>query len=148
MCCIYCILMSVIHHSWVDHFKVNQLITCQQSHLYLLNSIPYRHTPSNKIKMGGCYPPARHTNHCLRGDSTQLRMKVKRLFQGHHIQLSSTINSYSASHDNWCTVGGDGGCRVGEVRAGTTSLMPDHKGFKLQYLVNFQKFSTLRVNLP
>ena len=43
-------------------------------------------------------------------------------------------------------VGGDGGCRVGEVRAGTTSPMPDHMGFKLQQLVNFQKFSTLRVN--
>ena len=42
------------------------------------------------------------------------------------------INSYSASHDNWCTVWGNGGCRVGEVRAGTTSPMPDHKGFKLQ----------------
>ena len=42
------------------------------------------------------------------------------------------INSYSGSRDNWCTVGGDGGCRVGEVRAGTTSPMPDHKGFKLQ----------------
>ena len=42
------------------------------------------------------------------------------------------INSESASHDNWCTVGGDGGCRVGEVRAGTTSPIPDHKGFKLQ----------------
>ena len=42
------------------------------------------------------------------------------------------INSYSASRDNWCTVGGDGGCRVGEVRAGTISPMPDHKGFKLQ----------------
>ena len=38
----------------------------------------------------------------------------------------------SASRDNWCTVGGDGGCRVGEVRAGTTSPMLDHKGFKLQ----------------
>ena len=24
--------------------------------------------------------------------------------------------------------------------------MPDHKGFKLQQLVNFQKFSTVRVN--
>ena len=42
------------------------------------------------------------------------------------------FNSYSASRDNWCTVGGDGGCRVGEVQAGTTSPMPDHKGFKLQ----------------
>ena len=30
------------------------------------------------------------------------------------------------------TVGGDGGCRVSEIRAGTTSPMPDHKGFKLQ----------------
>ena len=34
--------------------------------------------------------------------------------------------------DNYSTVGGDGGCRVGEVRASTTSPMPDHKGFKLQ----------------
>ena len=29
--------------------------------------------------------------------------------------------------DNYITVGGDGGCRVGEVRASTTSPMPDHK---------------------
>ena len=51
---------------------------------------------------------------------------------------------------------GDGGCRVGEVRARTTSPMPDRKSFKLQQLpeipplhlyVNFQTFSTLRVNL-
>ena len=42
------------------------------------------------------------------------------------------VNSYSASRDNWYTAGGDGGCRVGEVRASTTSPMPDHKGFKLQ----------------
>ena len=34
--------------------------------------------------------------------------------------------------DNYSTVGGDVGCRVGEVRAGTSSPMPDHKGFKLQ----------------
>ena len=41
------------------------------------------------------------------------------------------LNSYSASRDNWFTVGGNGGCRVGEVRAGPTSPIPDHKGFKL-----------------
>ena len=35
---------------------------------------------------------------------------------------------------NHNTVGGDGGCRGGEVRAGTTSLIPDHKGFKQQEL--------------
>ena len=33
--------------------------------------------------------------------------------------------------DNYSTLGGDGGCRVSEVRAGTASPMPDHKGFKL-----------------
>ena len=57
--------------------------------------------------------------------------------------------------DNYSTVRGDGGGRVGEVRAGTTSPMPEHKGFKLQQLskiqrlhvsMNDQKFSTLRVN--
>ena len=31
--------------------------------------------------------------------------------------------------DNYSTVGGHGECRVGEVRAGTASPMPDHKGF-------------------
>ena len=49
---------------------------------------------------------------------------------------------------NCSTVGGDGGCRVGEVQAGTTSPIPNHKGFELQHLseilpfyfwVNFQK---------
>ena len=42
--------------------------------------------------------------------------------------------------DNDSTVRGDGvevggknvGSRVGEVRAGTTSSIPEHKGFKLQ----------------
>ena len=48
------------------------------------------------------------------------------------VEIKEYINSYSASHDNWCTVGGDGGYRVGEIRASTTSPMPDHKGFKLQ----------------
>ena len=34
--------------------------------------------------------------------------------------------------DNDSTVQGNGGSKVGEVRAGTTSSMPKHKGFKLQ----------------
>ena len=36
-------------------------------------------------------------------------------------------------------VGGDGGCRVSEVRAGTTSPMPDHKVFKLQVTRKFSE---------
>ena len=36
----------------------------------------------------------------------------------------------SFKQDNYKTVGGDGGGRVGEVRAGTTSPMPYHEGFK------------------
>ena len=55
-----------------------------------------------------------------------------------------SFNSDSASHDilmHWdisdagfldITVRGDGGGRVGEVRAGTSSPMPEHKGFMLQ----------------
>ena len=39
--------------------------------------------------------------------------------------------------DNDSTVRGDGGSRVGEVRAGTTSPMPEHKGFKLQQLSRY-----------
>ena len=34
--------------------------------------------------------------------------------------------------DNYSTVGGDGGGRFGKVRAGTSSPMPDPKGFKQQ----------------
>ena len=34
--------------------------------------------------------------------------------------------------DDYSSVGGGGGCMVGEVRAGATSPMPGHKGFKLQ----------------
>ena len=56
-----------------------------------------------------------HAKHCM--------------WQGH---AKHSVNSWSASRDNWCTVGGDGGCRVGEVWAGATSPMPDHMGFKLQ----------------
>ena len=37
---------------------------------------------------------------------------------------------------NYSTEGGDGGCRVGEVRAGITSPMPAHKGFKYS---NYQR---------
>ena len=40
--------------------------------------------------------------------------------------------------DNYSTVWGDGGGSVGEVRAGTTSSMPEHKGFKLQWLSKIQ----------
>ena len=34
--------------------------------------------------------------------------------------------------DDYRTVGGDEGCSVGEVQAGTTLPIPDYKDFKLQ----------------
>ena len=47
--------------------------------------------------------------------------------------LVTTIDALGPlKQDNYSTVGGDGGCRIGEVRAGTTSPRPDHKGFMLQ----------------
>ena len=54
--------------------------------------------------------------------------------------------------DNYSTVGGDGGCGGGEVRSGTTSPMPDHKGFKLQQVseihpLHFRNSALLRVNI-
>ena len=67
--------------------------------------------------------------------------------------LVTTIDALVHKQYDYSTVGGDGGCRVGEVRAGTISPMPGHKGFKQQLLseinslhlsVNFQKLSTLR----
>ena len=45
-----------------------------------------------------------------------------------------TLKVLVATIDSQLTIDaveGDGGCRVGEVRAGTTSPIPDHKGFKL-----------------
>ena len=36
--------------------------------------------------------------------------------------------SLIATRMHYSAVGGDGGCRVGEVRAGTTSPIPDHEG--------------------
>ena len=46
--------------------------------------------------------------------------------------ISNTIERDTLKQDIDSTVRGDGGCRVGEVRTGTTSPMPEHKGFMLQ----------------
>ena len=49
--------------------------------------------------------------------------------------LVMTIDAWDTlKKGNHSTVGGDGGCRGGEVQASTTSLIPNHKGFKLQEL--------------
>ena len=47
-------------------------------------------------------------------------------------QSRQLMHCDTLKQDNDSTVRGDGGGRVGEVRAGTTSPMPEHKGFKLQ----------------
>ena len=48
-------------------------------------------------------------------------------------------------HDNYSSVGGDGGSRVGEVQAGTTSPIPDYKGFKLQELSEIHSLQQLNL---
>ena len=47
--------------------------------------------------------------------------------------LATTIDALRHfKQGNYSTVQGDGVSRVSEVRAGTTSPMPEHKGFMLQ----------------
>ena len=51
----------------------------------------------------------------------------------HDLTLKVSVTTIDAlRQENDSTVRGDGGSRIGEVRAGTTSPMPEHKGFKLQ----------------
>ena len=47
-------------------------------------------------------------------------------------QSRQLMHCDTLKQDNDSTVRGDGGSRVGEIRAGTTSPMPEHKGFNLQ----------------
>ena len=47
-------------------------------------------------------------------------------------QSRQLMHCNTLKQDNDSTVRGDGGSRVGEVRAGTSSPMAEHKGFKLQ----------------
>ena len=47
-------------------------------------------------------------------------------------QSQQLMHCDTLKQDNDSTVRGDGGSRVGEVQAGTTSPMLEHKGFKLQ----------------
>ena len=47
--------------------------------------------------------------------------------------LFATIDALEVmKQDNYSTVRGDGGCKVSEIRAGSTSPMTDHMGFDLQ----------------
>ena len=61
--------------------------------------------------------------HCIAvgDDKSVLGHSAEKLQDG-----SSTLAVLVATIDAQC--GGMGDCRVGEVRAGTTSPMPDHKG--------------------
>ena len=47
-------------------------------------------------------------------------------------QSRQLMHCSTLKQDNDSTVRGHGGSRVSKVRAGTTSPMPVHKGFKLQ----------------
>ena len=69
--------------------------------------------------------PIQHTKEQL---STTLQFFL--LFNEVPVPVRLTQTVWKKGNDS--TVRGDGGGRVGEVRAGTTSPMPEHKGFMLQ----------------
>ena len=48
------------------------------------------------------------------------------------VLVSQLMHWDTLKQGNHSTVRGDGGSSVGEVRAGTTSTMPEHKCFMLQ----------------
>ena len=55
-----------------------------------------------------------------------LCIRMLRWLEGEELNLKVLVATMDAQWE------GMGGCRVDEVRAGTTSPMPDHKGFTLQ----------------
>ena len=59
-----------------------------------------------------------------------LTLKVSHCINCHDCYFKMHWDTFEQDH--YSIVGWDGGCRVGEVRAGTTSPIPDHKGFTLQ----------------
>ena len=60
------------------------------------------------------------------------QLELKSLMAYEINELRQLMHCDTLKQDNDSTVRGDGGSRVGEVRAGTTSPMPEHKGFILQ----------------
>ena len=65
--------------------------------------------------------------------NTATRKSYRKHFHGNtDVTLKVLVTIIDAlghfKQDNYSIVGGDRGSRVGEVRAGTTSPMPDHKG--------------------
>ena len=63
-------------------------------------------------------PPAADAQWCTHARAQQRHARRS-------LTLKVLVATIDAQWEGW-------GCRVGEVRAGTTSPMPDHKGFKLQ----------------
>ena len=74
-----------------------------------------------------------HTVYLFNGRKLTLKVLVKTIDALRHFQTGQS--QITAQWE------GMGGCRVGEVRAGTISPIPDHKGFKL-YLVTVRDPST------
>ena len=109
----YGILLLFVSETWSTEVRGQYSICCifLGCHLHL----PHEHRSKRFVSAGGIF---------------KLTLKVL-----------VTIDALGHFLTGLSTVGGDGGCRVGEVRAGTTctSPMPDHKGFKLQYTSNCQR---------
>ena len=132
------ILMTIMFYKYISldevmHTKVAIYLYCKAGLLCPLHAVCHRY--------GTHRPDATSCGYCVciwislkNSRDTQIKLNFLFLLKNGeclHMRIQ-WLTLKSASHDNWCTVGGDGGCRVGEVWAGTTSPMPDRKGFKLQ----------------
>ena len=73
-------------------------------------------------------------------DTAQCKGNDEQKFYLLQCQSRQLMHCDTLKQDNNSTVRGDGGSRVSEVRAGTTSPMPEHKGFKLQQLSEIYPF--------
>ena len=163
ICLFHSLAHSCIHSSltfiltWVQTFcdgcRIHQvtiilghmlvLLTCSFTHSFLTHI--YTYTSADILRWLSHPPGTQHTEHksracwtpstsdvssCASWNKQKPRLTLLKSNANMAVDGSKRSSTRSPGADQ---VRGDGGSRVGEVRAGTTSPMPEHKGFKLQY---------------
>ena len=107
---------------------------CLHSNGWAVSISPLTNDPSHCVSLTSKHPIIKRVNTILHplsspGCRSHIPCNCLTLLKCQSRQL---MHCDTLIQDNDSTVRGDGGSRVGEVRAGTTTPMPEHKGFKLQ----------------